>query len=147
MRGCIGNPYPTNPMVKVLIQSAISASTQDYRFSPLSSDELEEIVFEISILTKPRIIKVENPMEYPNKIQLGIHGLIVEKDQFRGLLLPQVPVEWKWNKEDFLRQTCMKAGLTPDCWLSTKTRIYKFSGIILKETSPNGSVETINSNQ
>ena len=143
LRGCIGNPYPTNPLVKTIIQSAINASTQDYRFSPISLEELEEIIFEISILTEPKKINIENPMDYPNKIQLGVHGLIVEKGPFRGLLLPQVPVEWKWNKEDFLSQTCLKAGLSPDCWLLKETKIYKFCGIIMGEVSPNGPVHII----
>lgn len=140
LRGCIGFPYPTKPLTRAVIESAINSATQDPRFHPLSLDELDHVVFEVSVLTPPKIVKVEKPMDYPSKIKVGQDGLIVERGYNRGLLLPQVPVEWKWEEEEFLCQCCMKAGLSPDCWLLKGTKIYKFSCIIAQELSPNGEV-------
>ncbi|MEM1785675.1 MAG: TIGR00296 family protein [Candidatus Bathyarchaeia archaeon] len=141
LRGCIGYPYPTNPLVEAVIDSAISSATQDPRFPPLSIEELETVVFEGSILTPPELINVENPREYPSKIKIGEDGLIIERGIFRGLLLPQVPVEWGWDAEEFLCQCCLKAGLPPDCWLMKGTKVYKFQAIIFEEESPRGKVK------
>ncbi|MEM4474099.1 MAG: TIGR00296 family protein [Candidatus Bathyarchaeia archaeon] len=141
LRGCIGYPYPTNPLVEAVIDSAISSATQDPRFPPLSIEELETVVFEVSILTPPELINVENPREYPSKIKIGEDGLIIERVIFRGLLLPQVPVEWGWDAEEFLCQCCLKAGLPPDCWLMKGTKVYKFQAIIFEEESPRGKVK------
>ena len=140
LRGCIGYPYPTTPLVKAIIDSAINSATQDPRFHPLSTRELNKVVFEISVLTPPQIIKAEKPSKYPQKIRIGQDGLIVERGIFKGLLLPQVPVEWKWNEEEFLCQCCIKAGLPPDCWLLNDTKIYKFQAIIFEEETPGGEV-------
>jgi len=141
LRGCIGYPYPTTPLIQAVIESAINSATQDPRFYPISLDELETVVFEVSVLTPPQIIKVEKPSRYPSKIKVGEDGLIVEKTVFKGLLLPQVPVEWKWDNEQFLCQCCIKAGLPPDCWLLKGTKIYKFQAIIFEEEKPRGEVK------
>jgi len=143
LRGCIGYPYPTTPLVQAVIESAINAATQDPRFEPLSLGELDKAVFEVSVLTPPQIVEVKKPTEYPTKIRVGMDGLIVERGMYKGLLLPQVPVEWKWNEEEFLCQCCGKAGLPPDCWLMNGTKIYTFSCIIAQEISPKGVVEVI----
>jgi len=141
LRGCIGYPYPTTPLAQAVIDSAISSATQDPRFYPLSLRELGHVVFEISVLTPPQLIEVEKPSEYPNKIKVGKDGLIAERGIFKGLLLPQVPVEWKWDEEEFLCQCCIKAGLSPDGWLLEGTKIYKFQAIIFEEEKPNGEVK------
>ena len=141
LRGCIGYPYPTTPLIQAVIESAINSATQDPRFRPISSSELEDVVFEVSVLTPPQIIKAEKPSQYPSKIKVGKDGLIVEKGIFKGLLLPQVPVEWKWDNEEFLCQCCIKAGLPPDCWLLRGTKIYKFQAIIFEEEKPRGKVQ------
>ena len=78
----------------------------------------DNLVFEVSVLTPPEAITVENPKEYLAKIKVGEDGLIVEKGPYKGLLLPQVPVEWEWCEEEFLCQCCVKAGLPPDIWLT-----------------------------
>lgn len=140
LRGCIGYPYPTTPLAQAVIESAISSATQDPRFYPLSLSELDTVVFEVSVLTPPQMIDVEKPGEYPSKIKVGEDGLIVERGMFKGLLLPQVPVEWKWDDEEFLCQCCIKAGLPPDCWLLEGTKIYKFQAIIFEEEKPRGEV-------
>jgi uncharacterized protein (TIGR00296 family) len=141
LRGCIGYPYPTIPLIQAVIESAINSATQDPRFYPISLDELETVVFEVSVLTPPEIIKVEKPSQYPSKIKVGEDGLIIEKNVFKGLLLPQVPIEWKWDNEQFLCQCCIKAGLPPDCWLLKDTKIYKFQAIIFEEEKPKGEVK------
>jgi len=141
LRGCIGLPYPTTPLVQAVIESAISSATQDPRFYPLSLKELDSVVLEVSVLTPPQAIEVEKPSEFTSKIKVGEDGLIVEKGMSKGLLLPQVPVEWKWNEEEFLCQCCIKAGLPPDCWLLKATKIYKFQAIVFEEEKPRCEVK------
>ncbi|MEM3442982.1 MAG: TIGR00296 family protein [Candidatus Bathyarchaeia archaeon] len=141
LRGCIGYPYPTNPLIEAVIDSAISSATQDPRFYPLSLKELDNVVFEVSVLTPPQMIIVEKTSEYPAKIKVGEDGLIVERGIFKGLLLPQVPVEWEWDEEEFLCQCCIKAGLPPDAWLMKDTKIYKFQAIIFEEEKPRGEIK------
>jgi uncharacterized protein (TIGR00296 family) len=140
LRGCIGFPYPTTPLAEAVVESAISAATQDPRFPPVSLGELYHLVFEVSVLTPPETVEVNNPKEYCAKIKVGEDGLIVERGVCKGLLLPQVPVEWEWDEETFLCQCCLKAGLPPDSWLVEGTKIYKFSSIIAEELSPKGEV-------
>jgi len=143
LRGCIGYPYPTSPLVEAVIDSAINAATQDPRFYPLSLEELGSVIFEISVLTPPQPVEVENPKEYISKIKVGEDGLIVEKGFNKGLLLPQVPVEWQWCEEEFLCQCCVKAGLPPDSWLTRGVKIYKFKAIIFEEETPLGEVKRL----
>ena len=141
LRGCIGLPYPTTPLTKAVIEAALSAATQDPRFPPVAHEELDNIVFEVSVLTPPEQVTVEKPTEYPTKIKVGHDGLIMERGYYKGLLLPQVPVEWNWNEEEFLSQTAMKAGLSPDAWLLKDTKIYRFQAIIFEEASPKGQIK------
>jgi uncharacterized protein (TIGR00296 family) len=143
LRGCIGYPYPTSPLVEAVIDSAVNAATRDPRFYPLSLSELGKVVFEVSVLTPPEVVKVENPKEYQTEIKVGEDGLIVEKGAYKGLLLPQVPVEWGWCEEEFLCQCCVKAGLSPDSWLTKSTKIYKFQAIIFEEETPQGEVKRL----
>ena len=141
LRGCIGYPYPTSPLVEAVIDSAVSAATRDPRFYPLSLVELGNVVFEVSVLTPPEAVEVENPKEYLANIKVGEDGLIVEKGFNKGLLLPQVPVEWEWCEEEFLCQCCVKAGLPPDNWLTKDAKIYKFQAIVFEEETPQGEVK------
>ena len=147
LRGCIGYPYPTIPLVEAVIDSAVNAATRDPRFYPLSSSELDNIVFEVSVLTPPKIVEVANPKDYLAKIKVSEDGLIVEKGGYKGLLLPQVPVEWEWCEEEFLCQCCVKAGLPPDSWLTKGTKIYKFQAIVFEEEYPQGEVKRVNLNE
>lgn len=140
LRGCIGYPVPHLPLVEATVDSAISAAFNDPRFPPVERQELDSIVFEVSILTPPVLIKVESPKDLPSSIKVGRDGLIVENGYYRGLLLPQVPVEYGWDEETFLAECCMKAGLPPDAWLSRKTQVYKFTAEIFAESSPKGEV-------
>ena len=146
LRGCIGYPYPTSPLVEAVIDSALNAATRDPRFYPLSEGELGNVVFEVSVLTPPEPVEVANPKEYLSKIKVGEDGLIVEKGGYKGLLLPQVPVEWSWCEEEFLCQCCVKAGLPPDSWLTKGTKIYKFQAIVFEEETPEGEVKRLHLN-
>jgi len=141
LRGCIGYPYPTTALAEAVIESAISSATQDPRFYPISLDELDNVVFEVSVLTPPQLVDAKKSKEYPAKIKVGKDGLIVERGVFKGLLLPQVPVECKWDEEEFLCQCCIKAGLPPDNWLLDGTKIYKFQAIVFEEEKPKGVVK------
>jgi len=143
LRGCIGYPYPTNFLVEAVIDSAINAATEDPRFPAISLDELDKCIFEISVLTPPELIQVDNPKEYRHQIKVGKDGLIVEKGYNKGLLLPQVPVEWQWSEEEFLCQCCIKAGLAPNNWLTGGTKIYRFTAIIFEEQTPNGEIKQL----
>jgi len=140
LRGCIGYPEPFFPLKEALVKAAQEA-TRDPRFPPLSDRELNDIVIEVSLLTPPEEITVRRPREYLKEIVIGRDGLIARKGMSRGLLLPQVAVDWEWNAEEFLSNTCMKAGLTRDDWLNRDTRIYKFSAEVFGEESPRGEIE------
>lgn len=130
LRGCIGYPEPIAPLVKAVIDVAISAAVNDPRFSPVTINELDDLEIEVSVLTKPVLIEAKKPEEYMEKIKIGEDGLIIERGPYKGLLLPQVAVEWGWNVEEFLYNTCVKAGLTADCWIYPDVKIYKFSSQI-----------------
>jgi uncharacterized protein (TIGR00296 family) len=140
LRGCIGYPYPTHPLVEALIDAAISAATSDPRFRSLKPEELREVVFEVSVLTEPELIRVSSPSMYPQMIRIGLDGLIVKKGWFTGLILPQVAVEWNWDAEEFLSNCCIKAGLPPDAWLDRDIQIYRFQAEIFEELEPQGEV-------
>jgi uncharacterized protein (TIGR00296 family) len=141
LRGCIGLPYPTAPLSEAVIEAALSAATQDPRFPKVTLDELDNIVFEVSILTPPQHVEVEKTIDYPQKIKVGRDGLIIERSYCKGLLLPQVPVELEWGEEEFLCQCSIKAGLPPDSWLLKDAKIYSFQAIIFEEVSPKGQIK------
>jgi len=140
LRGCIGFPEPIYQLSKALTQSAIAAATEDPRFPSLKISELPSIITEVSILTKPEIIKTTSPLEYPQLIKPGIDGLILRWAFGSGLLLPQVAREFEWNAEEFLSNLSMKAGAPPDQWLVPGTELSKFRATIFEESFPNGPV-------
>jgi len=139
LRGCIGLPLPIMPLKEAIIESAKSA-TNDPRFPKLEENEIDNIIIEVTILTKPQLIQVTDPKNYIKHIEIGRDGLIAEQGFYKGLLLPQVPVEQNWGKEEFLSHTCMKAGLLPDAWVDKTTKIYKFTGQIFTEIEPRGKI-------
>jgi len=140
LRGCIGFPMPEKKLSHAIIEGAIAAATEDPRFPSVKTNELNDIVFEVTVLTPPVEIDVSDPMEYLEKIKVGRDGLIIRHSFSSGLLLPQVPVEYGWNVEEFLQHTCEKAGLARDTWKNESVKIEKFEGIIFKEETPNGAI-------
>lgn len=143
LRGCIGIPEPVMPLIDAIIRSAIYSATEDPRFPSLSYGEMKNIIVEISLLTPPQKIKVDDPQEYPKVIKVGRDGLIVRRGPYSGLLLPQVAVEYGWSVEEFLSHTCWKAGLEKDCWRDLDTEIYRFEAEIFEEEAPNGNVKRL----
>jgi AmmeMemoRadiSam system protein A len=107
LRGCIGYVFPTSPLYRTVAETARAAALDDPRFHPVTRDEVMFLKVEISVLSPLLPIT-------PQEIVVGKHGLVVTQGSRRGLLLPQVPVEWDWDRETFLAQTCLKAGLAPD---------------------------------
>ncbi len=138
LRGCIGFPYPVKRLDEAIIESAIAAATQDPRFPRVRLEEMDEICVEVTVLTPPEKIEAK-PTDIPKYVEIGRHGLIVQMGPYSGLLLPQVAVELGLDAESFLSETCMKAGLPPDCWLSG-AEVYRFEGQIFKEVEPRGEV-------
>ncbi len=110
LNGCIGYPLPYKPLYEAVVDNAISAGFEDYRFPPLKEEDLRHLKIEISVLTVPV------PVSSPQEVVVGKHGIIITKGYNRGLLLPQVPVEYNWSLEEYLSHGCLKAGLPPDEW-------------------------------
>ena len=140
LRGCIGYPLAVKKLSDALTDAAISASTDDPRFPSIRQNELNDLVFEVTVLTSPEEISTNSPDEIIQEIKIGRDGLIIEKDSQSGLLLPQVPVEYNWNVIDFLNHTCHKAGLPNDSLTDKDTKISKFQGVIFREILPNGEI-------
>lgn len=139
LRGCIGFPYPHKRLDIAIIDSAIASAVEDPRFLPVKIEEMDEITVEVTILTPPEKINAKG-IELPKHVEVGRHGLMVRKGLYSGLLLPQVAVEFGFDSEEFLSQTCMKAGMPPDCWLMDDTEIYRFEGQIFEEETPRGKI-------
>jgi uncharacterized protein (TIGR00296 family) len=143
LRGCIGFPTPDRILHQSLVDAAIAASTEDPRFPPVRLEEFDDITFEVTILTPPVEIKVNDTSEYPKMIKIGRDGLIIKWEFGSGLLLPQVPVEYGWNEEEFLGHTCEKAGAPSSYWKQKSVKILRFEGIVFKETKPNGQIKRL----
>jgi len=141
LRGCIGYPLPVMPLIEATIAAAISAAVEDPRFPPVDPSELGEIQLEVSVLTRPETIHEGDRRKLPKHVRVGVDGLIAESGFNKGLLLPQVPVEWGWDAEEFLGQTCLKAGLPTTSWLEMDVKIQRFQAQIFEEIEPGGEVE------
>ena len=122
LRGCIGTLECRRSLAEEVARVARSAAREDPRFEPLRASELQGLDVEVSVLGPLEAI---DPLD-PNAFEIGRHGLVVEQGTRRGLLLPQVATEWNWDRETFLAQTCLKAGLPPDAWRKG-TNVYRFA--------------------
>jgi AmmeMemoRadiSam system protein A len=109
LRGCIGYVFPTQSLYQTVAETAKAAAFDDPRFEPVALAEAPLLKIEISVLSPLRPVA-------PEDVVVGKHGLVITQGSRRGLLLPQVPVEWKWDRSTFLTQTCLKAGLDADAW-------------------------------
>jgi len=141
LRGCIGFPYPSEPLADATIKGAIYAAVDDPRFPPVSKEELDDsIVIEVTVLTPPTTLSVKDRRTLPGLIEVGRHGLIMQGMGTSGLLLPQVAIEWEWDAMEFLTNCCLKAGLPPDAWLLNEVQVKTFEGEIFEELTPAGEV-------
>ena len=140
LRGCIGFPFAIKKLSDALTDAAISASTEDPRFPSITQNELNNLVFEVTVLSDAEEISTSSPEEIIQEVKIGRDGLMIEKDSQSGLLLPQVPVEYNWDVVDFKNQTCHKAALPNGSWKDKDTKISKFQGIIFREILPNGEI-------
>jgi AmmeMemoRadiSam system protein B/AmmeMemoRadiSam system protein A len=125
LRGCIGHIFPIEPLIMSVRDNAIAAASRDPRFEPVTPQELKDIHIEISVLTSPE------PLANPLDVRVGTDGLIITKGFNKGVLLPQVPVEQGWGKEEFLDGICRKAGLQPGSWKDAK--LERFQAIVFSE--------------
>ncbi len=132
LRGCIGYPEPVKSAVQSTIDVAIAAACDDPRFPPVTMNDYPELIFEVTVLSKPEKLEVEEPSQYLDEIELGRDGLIIQKGFSKGLLLPQVAVENNMNIEEFLEHTCIKAGISADSWLDASCDVYTFQGKVFK---------------
>jgi len=140
LRGCIGRPYPTQPLVEATIDSSVDSAVNDPRFPPVNTKELDTIIIDLSVLTPPKRIEYSNPEDLLNLVKVGRDGLIAIRGMQRGLLLPQVPVDWNWNTLEFIEHTCNKAGLPEDAWKDPKTEFMSFQAEIFGEETPRGNI-------
>jgi uncharacterized protein len=126
LRGCIGYIEAARPLYATVRECAVAAAVHDPRFPPVAPREVPELHLEISVLSPLTVIT-------PEKIEVGRHGLLVSQGSQRGLLLPQVAMEWNWDREHFLEETCLKAGLPPDAWRHG-ARIQAFTAQVFEES-------------
>lgn len=134
LRGCIGFPQPIFPIEEAVVKAARAAAFRDPRFLPVSDQELREICIELSIMTRSK--KIENMEE----IIVGQTGIMVSKNNDSGLLLPQVAVEHKWTRDEFLDNACLKAGLERHAWEDADVSIFECQ--VFQEKTPGGKVES-----
>jgi AmmeMemoRadiSam system protein A len=128
LRGCIGTCFPTSPLYETVIEMTEAAASRDCRVAPIASSELSEIRIDISVLSPLQ------PVSDPLRLEIGTHGLYVESGGKRGVLLPQVAVQYGWDMETFLSQTCIKAGLRKSAWKEPGgAKVSSFTAMILEE--------------
>jgi len=136
LRGCIGRPAPDEPLGTVVVDAAVDAALHDPRVSAVKPDELGNVTVSVSVLSEPEPL----PTTDPEHVEVGTHGLIVQRGRARGLLLPQVAVDQDWDAETFLDEACRKAGLSPDVWRGGTVDIERFTGQVFSEARPRGTV-------
>ena len=127
LRGCIGTIQPVAPLCQAIVANAVNAAFRDPRFFPVTREELDDAHLEISVMSP-----IEEVTDVA-QIEVGRDGLIVSRGGRAGLLLPQVATEYGWDRETFLSQTCVKAGLPPNSWRSEGIRIERFSAEVFSE--------------
>ena len=140
LRGCIGFPYPVKQLGEAIVEAAMSAAAYDPRFPRVEPRELDGLLVEVSALTRPEKVEYASHRDLPKQVRIGVDGLIVSAPGRSGLLLPQVATEYKFSPEDFLTQTCLKAGLPADAWITDKIIVQRFQAEVFTETSPRGKV-------
>jgi len=127
LRGCIGYVTPQVPLYQAVADMAVNAAVRDPRFPPVTKDELRKLRIEISVLSPLA------PCPDPQTVQVGKHGLVIQKSGRSGLLLPQVPVEWGWDRRQFLEQVCRKAGLSAGAYREPDAVLMTFTAVVFHE--------------
>jgi AmmeMemoRadiSam system protein A len=131
LRGCVGTQLETTALFRTVQEMTIAAATRDPRFDPIEEDEVEDIYIEISVLGAPQ------PLRQVADIEIGVHGLSIEHQGRRGLLLPQVATKQGWDAETFLVEVCRKAGLAEKAWEHVEALVHVFSAQVFNdETHP-----------
>lgn len=128
LRGCIGSLHAERPLHEVVAEMACEAATNDPRFPALTSRELSQTDIEVSVLTPFQPIQ-------PDEVEVGRHGLYVVRGPRRGVLLPQVPVQYGWTREQYLQHACKKAGLPEDAYKDPETRLLSFEAEVFSDSS------------
>jgi uncharacterized protein len=140
LRGCIGYTVPSWNIHDTVAVAAINAATEDPRFIALGQEELDKVIFEVSVLTKPIPIEIDNTQAFLSEIVIGRDGLILESNYGSGLFLPQVPVEQRWTINEYLTNLCYKAGAPVDTWKLPDSKLYKFHTMVFREKLPNREI-------
>lgn len=148
LRGCIGRLQPGPgevgdhlPLLEATKQAALSSALEDPRFPPVRLDELDSILIEVSVLTVPEEISIKDRKKISEQISIGKDGLFIDAGSWhKGLLLPQVAPEQKWNATEFLEGCCQKAGVAPNSYLDPNVKVYKFQAQIFTEDKPRGKI-------
>ena len=124
LRGCIGYTSAAKPLYITVRDTATLAAMRDPRFRPVAASELPNLEYEISVLSPLR--RVTDLQQ----IRIGEHGLLIKNGDSEGLLLPQVPMEQRWDRQTFIEQTCAKAGMSTSCWKDEDTDIFLFTAVV-----------------
>ena len=139
LRGCIGYTSSLKPLYQTVRDTAAFAALRDPRFPPVSASELSQLEYEVSVLSPlRRVLDVR-------QIKVGQHGLLMKNGPHQGVLLPQVPVEQKWNRQEFLEETCAKAGMSAGCWKDENTDIFMFTAVVFGDTQPQALMPDLSS--
>ena len=139
LRGCIGYTSSLKPLYLTVRDTAAFAALRDPRFPPVSASELSQLGYEVSVLSPlRRVLDVR-------QIKVGQHGLLMKNGQHQGLLLPQVPVEQKWDRQQFLEETCAKADMSAGCWKDENTDVFMFTAIVFGDTPPQALMPELSS--
>ncbi len=132
LRGCIGTFESDDPLYRTVIEMAVGAATRDPRFSPMRMDEVPKTEIELSVLSPLKTVA-------PDAVEPGEHGLLISMGRRRGTLLPQVATQHGWSRDEFLSQTCVKAGLEADAWQDPAATIQVFTADVFAESDMRGS--------
>jgi uncharacterized protein (TIGR00296 family) len=140
----LGYPRPSCELATATIDSAVACAVRANLSRSLNHHDEKHLLFEVSVLTDPELIRITKPIDYPKNIELGQDGLLIEQAFASALILPQIALESNYNKTDLFSECCMNAGLLSDSWLtSTRIKIYKFQTEIFREVGADRNVTKI----
>lgn len=132
LRGRVGIPFPSTKLIEGVIHSSLGAAFDDSRFKPLTREELDGVLLEISVLTEPERL-IGSPQHIPKLIEIGNHGVIVKNGKTSALLLPEVALEYGWDEVEFLQATCQSSGMPPNTWKKSKAQVFTFEQQVFRE--------------